>query len=158
MSEFKTTPGFMPEHPDTLVLHCSDGRFTKAVFELLRNCGCSRYDVMALPGGPALLDMSGASITETETFRASSGFLIRGHKVTTVHLIAHEGCGYYRSKFAGMTPTSVRDKQIDDLHRAANWIKRTNSGILVLAYYAIVSGGSVVFHDIQLDPKKQPVY
>ena len=158
MSTFTTAPGFKEEHPDTLVIHCSDGRFSKPVFELLRNTGCSRYDVMAMPGGPALLDMVGASITESEACRTGTSFLVKSHKITTIHLIAHANCGYYETRFGGMNRNALQEKQVDDMQHAAAWLRRLNSKILVLAYFASVKNGSVLFQDIEINMKKNSLY
>lgn len=158
MSDFTTPPGFKEEHPDTLVIQCSDGRFSKPVFELLRNCGCLRYDVMAMPGGPALLDMVGASITESEACRAGTSFLIRGHRTTTIHLIAHAECGYYQSRFGGMNKSALQDKQIEDMQSAAAWLRRLDRNILVLAYFASVRNGSILFQDVEINKNKSPLY
>lgn len=158
MSDFTTSPGFKEEHPDTLVIQCSDGRFSKPVFELLKNCGCQRYDVMAMPGGPALLDMVGASITESEACRAGTSFLVKGHRITSIHLIAHAGCGYYQSRFGGMGKNALQDKQIEDMQSAAAWLRRLDRKLLILAYFASISNGSVVFQDVVINPNKSPLY
>lgn len=158
MSDFTTSPGFKEDHPDTLVIQCSDGRYTKPVFELLRNAGCQRYDVMAMPGGPALLDMVGASITEAEACRTGTSFLVKGHRTSTVHLIAHAGCGYYKSRFGGMGQQALLRKQVEDMQNAAAWLRRINPKLLILAYFAFPKNGSVVFQDIEIDTNRTPLY
>lgn len=158
MSDFTTSPGFKEDHPDTLVIQCSDGRFSKPIFELLKNSGCQRYDVMAMPGGPALLDMVGASITEAEACRSGTYFLVRGHRTSTIHLIAHAGCGYYRSRFGGMSPKALAKKQIEDIQNAAAWLRRINPNLALRAYFASPQGGSIVFKDIEIDPTRESLY
>lgn len=158
MSDFTTSPGFKEEHPDTLVIQCSDGRFSKPVFELLKNCGCLRYDVMAMPGGPALLDMVGASITESEACRAGTSFLVKGHRISTIHLIAHAGCGYYQSRFGGMGLKALQEKQVEDMQNAAAWLRRLDKNILILAYFASVKNGSILFQDVTINLNKSPLY
>jgi carbonic anhydrase len=158
MSTFTTSPGFKEEHPDTLVIQCSDGRFSKPVFELLRNTGCQKYDVMAMPGGPALLDMVGASITESEACRAGTSFLVKSHKITTIHLIAHANCGYYEARFGGMNRNALREKQIDDMQHAAAWLRRLDNKISVLAYFASVNNGTVLFQDVEINKKRSSLY
>jgi len=158
MSEFTTLPGFKEDHPDTLVIQCSDGRFSKPIFELLRNSGCQRYDVMAMPGGPALLDMVGASIIESEACRSGTSFLVKGHKINTIHLIAHAGCGYYQYRFGGMGKVALQNKQIEDMQHAAAWLRRLDRNILVLAYFASVKNGSILFQDVTINLNKSPLY
>jgi hypothetical protein len=158
MNDFTTSPGFKEEHPNTLVIHCSDGRYTKPVFELLRGTGCQRYDVMAMPGGPALLDMVGASITEAEACRTGISFLVKSHHTSIINLIAHADCGYYKSRFGGMGQQALLRKQIEDMQNAAAWLRRINPKLLILAYFASPKNGSVVFQDIEIDTTRTPLY
>ena len=41
-------------YPDALAVYCSDGRFTRAVDELLAKLGHPRLDTLTIPGGPGL--------------------------------------------------------------------------------------------------------
>src|SRR5688500_13469552 len=88
---------FEAEHPPTLALYCSDGRFTNAVEELteghLQN---PRLDTLTMPGGPSLLVPGSATPAEVEVVRRAADFLIRGHHIGHVILIAHYGCGFYK--------------------------------------------------------------
>ena len=113
---------------------------------------------MAMPGGPALLDMVGASITEAEACRSGTSFLIKGHRTTTVHLIAHAGCGYYKSRFGGMGLQALLGKQVEDMQNAAAWLRRINPKLLIQAYFASPKNGSVVFQGIEIDTTRTPLY
>jgi len=113
---------------------------------------------MAMPGGPALLDMVGASITEAEACRSGTSFLLKGHCTSTVHLIAHAGCGYYQARFGGMSPQALIKKQVDDVQNAAAWLRRINSNLLVCAYFASPQNGAIVFKGIEIDLTRKPLY
>ena len=109
-------------------------------------------------GLQVVLDMVGASITESEACRTGTSFLVKSHKITTIHLIAHANCGYYETRFGGMNRNALQEKQVDDMQHAAAWLRRLNSKILVLAYFASVKNGSVLFQDIEINTKKNSLY
>ena len=158
MDNFTTSTGFKDDHPDSLVIQCSDGRYTRPVFELLKNQGCTRYDVMAMPGGPALLDMAGASILDSESCSSGTTFLIRGHRTRVVHLIAHMNCGYYESKCIGMSKKAIQEKQIKDMQNGAAWLRRVDPKLNVLIYYASPSNGAVTFYPIEVNLQTRTIY
>lgn len=125
---------FNEDHPDTIVLMCSDGRFTRIVWELLNSLKQGRYDTVSMPGGPALLDMSSGNLIEVEASRAGTSFLIKGHNIKYAHLIAHRNCGFYAHRYAGQTPERIEDRQIRDLKAAAAWLKKAHNGLEVCAW------------------------
>lgn len=142
---------FEEEHPDTLVIQCSDGRYTSIVSELMKNNGVLRYDVMAMPGGPALLDMASASILQSEACKAGTSFLIKGHKTKNIWLLAHQGCGYYKYNLQGMPQHIVEERQASDLQRSANYLHSVNSDIKIYATYIVQENGLVSFKSIELE-------
>jgi hypothetical protein len=139
----KTT--FDPAHPSALAIYCSDGRFTEPVEELLRHLGNPRLDTLTMPGGPGLLNMLTAGFMEVEAMKDAATFLIRGHAIKRVVLIAHEGCGYYKRRMSGLLPERVKARQIEDLAAAAEALTNACRGIEVVRFYARVEGGRVVF-------------
>ncbi len=147
----KVDVGFKEAYADTMVLHCSDGRFTNAVQGLLTANGCPNYDIMALAGGPALLDMTNASMVEVEAMRGSTSFLVKGHGIKKVYLVAHEGCGFYKRRYGGQSNAWLRDRQVRDLQVAAAWFKKTHPKVEALLYMAIPSttGGTVQFFPVE---------
>ena len=110
---------FDASHPNALAVYCSDGRFTRAVEALLRKLGHDRLDTMTLPGGPALLSTSGAGLSEVDTFTRAAHFLIEGHHIGHAVLVAHEGCGYYRNRYARMAGPQIERLQREHLGVAA---------------------------------------
>jgi hypothetical protein len=122
---FTATSTFNPDHPSALALYCSDGRYTQPVEELLRHLGHDRLDTLTLPGGPGLLSLTSAGFVELDATKRGAGFLIVGHKIRDVFLIAHQGCGYYRARLAGKDGQMVARIQREDLRAAAGALETT---------------------------------
>jgi hypothetical protein len=133
-------------HPNALALYCSDGRFTESVEELLHSLGHARLDTLTMPGGPGLFNLWIAGMTDSAAIASGAKFLIEGHRIQRVILIAHEGCGYYRKHLpADLPPDEFRRRQEDDLRVAARALSTARSGVRVDAYYARVTAGHVAF-------------
>jgi hypothetical protein len=137
-AEIEDTSEFVDEHPKALTFHCSDGRFTEAVERLMRREGFARYDIVAMPGGPALLDMAGATILEAEATRGGVSMLIQGHGIKHAFLIAHVGCGFYKKRLAGQPPDKIVERQVRDLQVAAAWVRRVHPTVQVHAFMATI--------------------
>ena len=131
-----TDANFRQKHPDTIVLMCSDGRYTRAVHALLREHDRQNYDTTARPGGPALLDMSSATIVEVESARTEVSFLIAGHGIQQAILIAHDACGFYARRYAGQSADRIRARQSRDVVAAAAWLGRLHPQVMVHGYMA----------------------
>ncbi len=134
-------------HPGALALYCSDGRFTEAVEELLHSLGHPRLDTLTLPGGPGLFNIWTAGMTDSTSIATAANFLVEGHKLRRVILIAHQGCGYYRHHFGGRPATEIEKLQQDDLRLAAHAIEGMRSGLRIDAYYARVDDDGRVSFD-----------
>jgi hypothetical protein len=147
MSFLSDTP-YDAGHPRALAVYCSDGRFTQAVEDLLRHLGHARLDTMTMPGGPGLFNTWEASLLEADQARRAAQFLIRGHGIEHVVLLAHAGCGYYRQKYPGRPPAQMRKSQEDDLRVAAREIAKTRAGLRIALYYASAEGGRVRFDPV----------
>jgi hypothetical protein len=144
--------GFRAEHAETITLHCSDGRYTRAVALLLKELGLPRYDTMSLPGGPALLDMWSATMVEVDVFRASTSFLVKGHNTQNAVLIAHEGCGFYSKRYAGQSKERIQARQKKDLRSAGAWLQRAHPKLKVQLFLAqpMAEDGKVFFTPVKL--------
>ena len=133
-------------YPTHLAVWCSDGRFTKAVEDLLRGDGHARFDTLTLPGGPALFTGRSASPSDLDTMTTSAEFLISAHKIEHIVLIAHENCGYYRRLLGpAATDAAIHARQEDDVRRAAATLKRLHPRLRVDGWYASVDSGKVAF-------------
>ena len=147
---FVSVSRFQPEHPRALALYCSDGRFTGPVEELLESLGHDRLNTVTLPGGPALLDLWSASYADRDAVARALSFLIEGHALTHLVLVAHEGCGYYRARHALLAPAEVEKRQVQDLRTAAAAIRTANSRtpLDVALFYARAADGAVRFEPV----------
>lgn len=140
-----------PVHPVTLAVWCSDGRFTKAVEDLLRGDGRARFDTLTLPGGPALFTGRSASPSDLDTMTTSAEFLISAHKVEHIVLIAHENCGYYRRLLGpAATDATIRARQEEDIRRATAELRRLRPALQIEGRYAGVVSGKVVFDPLKV--------
>lgn len=140
---------YVHEHPTTLALYCSDGRFTRAVEKLADSLGEPRVDALCLPGGPGLLDdWTSSSVLETALVADAAGFLISGHGTRLVLLVAHEGCGFYARRYPDLDMGQRRERQEDDLRRAVRRLHATHPNVSVQAFYAVVKGTMVGFDPV----------
>ena len=139
---------FDKKHPQALAIYCSDGRFTDAVEELVHGLGHARLDVLTMPGGPALLDLGSASFSALEAMRTSASFLIRGHSIKHVTLIAHDGCGYYKERYRFESAEEIVKQQKDDLRTAAQWLSGSHPDLTIAMYFAKPEGNKIVFEEI----------
>ena len=153
---FRTRTGYRAEHPKALAMYCSDGRFTEAVEELLRALGHERLDTLTLPGGPGLLNTWSAQVTDLDAVRRGSAFLIEGHALTDVVLLAHAGCGYYRARFANRSPEDLVVRQLHDLRVAADDLRLRCRSVNVRGFFARPDGAGVVFDAVDVDTKEPP--
>ena len=148
MKTFTARTKFVAEHPHALALYCSDGRFTESVEELARELGHARLDTMTLPGGPGLLSMQTAKFGDLDTTRRAASFLVAGHGIRDVVLIAHQGCGYYRARMGTRSPAEIEKAQLADLDTCARELVRAHPALVVHRYYARVVDGRVVFEHV----------
>ena len=139
---------FDPTHPHALAFYCSDGRFTEPVEDLLRTLGHARLDTLTMPGGPGLLNPLTASYGELDAVRKAASFLIDGHAITEVFLIAHAGCGYYKKKMAHRKPEDIVAMQLKDLDLATKHLERVHTGLSVRCYFARPVDGHVQFDPV----------
>ena len=139
---------FDPSHPNALAVYCSDGRFTLAVEELLHGFGYERLDTLTIPGGPGLFDMSISSLTDVDMVRKAARFLIVGHHIEHITLLAHEGCGYYKAQLSHESKENIEVRQLADMRNAALWLRACHPGIEVRSFFARTAAGHVVFDPV----------
>lgn len=144
-----TETSFETSYPDALAVYCSDGRFTAAVDELLEELGHPRLDTLTIPGGPGLLNHKTSGYSDCDTFSRSAEFLIREHHITTVVLLAHEGCGFYARKFPDLSAEQIKKRQLDDLRLAMRELVDTHPRLQAFAYVAVPSANRVRFEPVE---------
>lgn len=149
-----TTPPFVSKvpyeasHPHVLAVYCSDGRFTDAVEDLAQHLGHERIDTLTLPGGPGLLNRFSADYLESDMVTRAAHFLIKGHHITEVLLLAHAGCGYYQSRHGSLGPEFVAEQQLTDLRTAADELRKKFPGITVHLYFVRPHGTAIHFEPV----------
>ncbi len=147
---YTSDAAFIETHPQVLALYCSDGRFSDGVASLLHSCGKKRFDEMSLPGGPALLHNGAASMVEREAVQNAASFLIQGHNIQEVVLIAHHGCGFYGKRFSGSSAERRYEQQMLDMRKACEWLNKNHKLSVVQGYYARPMDGHVKFDSVEL--------
>ncbi len=150
---FQSSTPYEPSHPKALAIYCSDGRFTQPVEDLLHSLGHARLDTCTLPGGPGLLNHLSASYADADAMTRSASFLIHGHGITEVVLLAHHGCGYYKHKRPIDSPEQIEMRQLDDLRHAAKAVKKIDDKLIVRLYFARPHAGHVKFEPVVLPPR-----
>ena len=145
-STFLSKSVYAAEHPDSLAIYCSDGRFTRAVEELVGQLGHARLDTLTLPGGPGLLAPSTA-YSERETVSRAASFLIVGHHIRHVVLIAHAGCGYYRDRYAGESAEATEARQLADLASARRALEQSHPSLRIRTQYLRVADTQARFEE-----------
>jgi hypothetical protein len=139
-------------HPHVLAVYCSDGRFTEAVEELAKKLGHDRIDTLTLPGGPGLLNRWSADYLESDVITRAANFLIKGHDIEEVLLLAHAGCGYYRARHGALGEEFIAEQQLKDLTAAAEELKKAHPGVTVRRFFVRPLGVKIFFEP--LDPEK----
>lgn len=145
---FTSESEFDASHPTALAVYCSDGRFNRAVEELLRDLGHPRLDTLTIPGGPGLLNHKTSGYSDCDTFSRSAEFLIREHHITAVVLLAHDGCGYYARKFPDLPPDQIRARQLADLHHASAELADTHPRLQIEEFMVVTDQGRVRFDPV----------
>ena len=149
MASITTERPFDPSHPTALAMYCSDGRFTGAVEELLRQLGHPRLDTLTIPGGPGLLNHRTSGFCDCDTFSYAAEFLIREHHLGVVVLLAHAGCGYYARKLPDLSPDQISRRQLADLRIAWTALADTHPHLRIEAYVATPDRGRVQFVPVE---------
>jgi hypothetical protein len=123
------------QYSATLLIACSDGRFS---VQLERYCeesrGVEACDRFFVPGGVAGLQIL------SECFYADKerlALLVTRHAIRTIICVAHEDCGYYREKYAGIDDLCAQ--QLADLRTAGASLRYWFAGVRVELVYARVT-------------------
>lgn len=149
-SDFVSRVAYEHTHPTVLAIYCSDGRFTDAVEDLAQHLGHERIDTLTIPGGPALLNRWVADYLESDTISRAARFLIEGHHITEVLLLAHAGCGYYQARHGAMGAEFIAEQQLTDLRHAAGELQKAHPGIQVRLFFTRPRGSRIHFEPVAL--------
>ncbi|MHC5001806.1 MAG: carbonic anhydrase [Planctomycetota bacterium] len=144
---YRSTTPFDAERIGAVAVYCSDGRFGEAFDDFLHTgLGLPRYDRLALPGGAACLAGHFAAWRAEEAAVGHLQFLIEVHRLQQVVLIAHEDCAFY-TQILRAAPIRLREKQCEDLEKAAKRVLELNRKLVVRSYLARLDGATVAFEE-----------
>jgi hypothetical protein len=145
---FSSTVPYEGDRVGAAALYCSDGRYNEQFDEFLHeHLGLPRYDRVVVPGGAACLAGHIGAWRDEDAVAEQLRFLITSHELSRVVLIAHKGCGYYLKRLH-VREESLRDRQVDDLEKAAERIRTLASRLDIDAYIAGVEQGTVHFEPV----------
>jgi hypothetical protein len=131
-------------------VYCSDGRYGEQMDQFLHEgLGLPRYDRLAVPGGIAPLAGHLAAWREEEALATQLRFLIDGHALTRLVLIAHQDCGFYVHRL-GYRVVEREQQQRLDLGKCAQRVRGLAAHLQVEAYFARVSGAKVFFEPVEV--------
>ncbi|HZW06014.1 MAG TPA: carbonic anhydrase [Phycisphaerales bacterium] len=131
-----TSQPFEHERIGAAAIYCSDGRYNEQFDEFLHNhLKLPRYDRLVVPGGPAALAGHFSSYRDEEVMVEHLRFLIEGHELDRVVMIAHRGCGYYRKRLM-VSERRLRAQQVEDLVKAAARVRTISRGVAVSGFIA----------------------
>jgi hypothetical protein len=138
---YETSLPWDPERPETVVITCVDGRWYRHFQEFahvhLQAGPCT--DFVAVPGGIEPMTLIDLVPKDFNFFRRRVSSVIEAHGTRRIVAIAHQDCAWYRSRHF-LSATEMRDKQIDDLRRAAAKLREMFDGVVVETYFARLSG------------------
>ena len=148
MSAYRASARWSAERPETLVVCCSDGRYHAQIEEFVRHEVGERADLVAVPGGPAVVDPWTSSFDEARVFDQAMQLFVAAHDLHAVWLIAHHGCAYYATKHPGRDVAALKELQIADLERARALVRSAHPMFAVRCVFAALEGDEVVFEPI----------
>jgi hypothetical protein len=146
---FIATAPYDAKHPKALAIYCSDGRFTEAVEDLARHLGHPRLDTITLPGGPGLLNLLSSGFVDLDAMTRATTFLIRGHAIEHVLLVAHDACGHYRHRNPALSPDAIRAVQRADLALAGEALAAAHPKVRLDLFFARSEGGRIGFETVE---------
>jgi hypothetical protein len=148
---FVATEPFNPKRPTVLVVCCSDGRFHAPILEFVNFKVCDRPDLLAVPGGPVILDPWASSFDEARVFDQALQLFLDAHDLRQAWLIAHDGCAYYAGKHPGLKGQAFEDVQKRDLRRGAQILAERAPHLEVHLRFARLVEGRVRFEVVEHD-------
>ena len=142
---FVASSAWSAERPEALVICCSDGRWHGQIEEFVRAQVSDRADLMAMPGGPAILNRWTNSFEEAKTAEQALEFLCKHHQLSSAWLIAHQDCAYYAARYGPLDPAYQLRRQFEDLEKAAAMLRHIKADLAIHLVFASREADKVVF-------------
>jgi hypothetical protein len=131
-------------------LYCSDGRYGEQFDDFLHNAlSLPRYDRLAVPGGPACLTGRLDVFWEGHSAQQQLDFLAAVHGLERLVLVQHQGCAFYR-EWLKVRDEDLEARQVEDLHKAAELMRRRHPELRVDAFFARRLEAQVCFEPVAL--------
>lgn len=129
------------ERPTTAIITCVDGRWYHHFQEFARvylKAG-TRTDFLAVPGGIEPMTLFDLVPKDFNFFRRRIESLVEAHGTQRIVAIAHQDCAWYRTRKIGPITIDMRARQLTDLRRSADRLRKMFEGVTVETYYARLS-------------------
>lgn len=150
---FSAKATFHSKHATTIVVDCSDGRFTRSDDEFMEAVfQTDTADEIEFPGGIASLHpLSSSSWGDVEVMRAKLAMLVNGHKTERIVLMSHHGCLHYQRKYPSLDSKALMQRQLEDMVEVLEDLRRRFPGVEICAYYKTISDKQhVLFYEVQV--------
>ena len=147
-ARFESKSPFSAERPSTLVVCCSDGRWHGQIEEFVEHEVDERADLVAVPGGPAVVDPWNSSFDEARVFESAMRLFVQHHALAAVWLISHHDCAYYKLRHPELDEQARLVRQRADLLRAAHLIQEGYPRLRLRCVHANLVGDKVVFEPV----------
>jgi len=141
-SMYESSEPWNPGRPDTVIISCTDGRWRGHIQEFALNHlkADPHADVLAVPGGIEPLTLVDHVPKDFNFFRRRLESLVEGHGTKRIVAIAHQDCGWYRTRTVLSLKLDLRERQTADLRRAAARLREMLPGVVVETYFARLDG------------------
>lgn len=147
---FRTSRPWNDQRPTDLVVCCSDGRYHEHIEEFVDDeLEIPQSDMLIVPGGPHVFLPVALFPKWSWAGRKWIDFLTQHHPLRRIVLVSHEGCSWYRHiTVAGIQLPNLASRQLSDVQRIHDAVRREFSGVQVVSYFAKPEGGYVTFSKV----------
>jgi hypothetical protein len=135
---YESSVPWNPTRPDTVIISCVDGRWRAQIqdFTVSHLEADLHADFLAVPGGIEPLTLLDHVPKDFNFFRRRLESLVEGHNTRRIVAIAHQDCGWYKTRTFLSLKIDLRERQIADLRRAAARLREMLPGVTVETYFA----------------------
>ena len=138
-----------PARPTTVVVHCSDPRYQPHFQDFLhRGLQLDRYSLVAVPGGPQCLVLTGYLPKFSWAGWRWMKFLKNLMDPARIVLIAHDDCRWYLENRVVPHPSEAREHQINDMRQARAELQERFGRVSIELFYATLEGDAAQFEQL----------
>jgi hypothetical protein len=138
-----------PAQATSVVVHCSDPRYQPHFQDFLhRGLELDRYSLVAVPGGPQCLILTGCLPKFSWAGWRWMKFLKTLMDPARIVLIAHADCRWYLENRFMPHPSEAREHQIRDMRQAKAELHERFGRVSVDLFYATLDGDVARFEQL----------